>query len=234
MLAPTFRIASWNIRKAIGGDGWRDPGRVLDVIGALGADIVVLQEGDYRFRGRAPLFSTAEVRMRTGLIAVDLDHDEPGLGWHGNVLMVSPALRVDAVRRLTLRGLEPRGAVVADLVVADRPVQVAAAHLALLPWDRRRQAEAMVAAMDPSPDGAVIALGDFNGWGLLPGSLSPFREAMREVVCGPSYPARRPLAPLDRIFHRGLVSPTRSGVWREAPAPVASDHLPIWADMVLG
>jgi len=43
-----LRLASYNIHKALGTDGRRDPGRVLEVVNALGADVVALQEADRR------------------------------------------------------------------------------------------------------------------------------------------------------------------------------------------
>ena len=41
-----LRLASYNIQKAVGVDFRRDPGRILEVINGLGADIVALQEVD--------------------------------------------------------------------------------------------------------------------------------------------------------------------------------------------
>ena len=37
-----MKLASYNIRKAVGRDRRRDPGRVIEVINSLGADVVVL------------------------------------------------------------------------------------------------------------------------------------------------------------------------------------------------
>lgn len=230
----TFRVASYNIRKAIGGDWRRDPARILAVVRALGADIVAIQEGDYRFRGRAPLFEADEVLQRTGLTAIDLSAGLPGLGWHGNVLLVGPRLRVVSVTTRELPGLEPRGTVTVDVDLAGCPVRVVAAHLGLFPHHRRRQAELLMQPLDASEARPAVALGDFNAWGRLPRSLAPFRDAMTEVVCGPSYPARLPVAALDRIFHSAGLTMVARGVWREPPASVASDHLPIWADLKLG
>jgi len=46
------RVASYNIRKAIGLDGCRDPDRIADVLGEIDADVVVLQEADERLSSR--------------------------------------------------------------------------------------------------------------------------------------------------------------------------------------
>ena len=41
-----MRIASYNIRKAVGLDWRRDAIRILDVLEEINADVVVLQEAD--------------------------------------------------------------------------------------------------------------------------------------------------------------------------------------------
>src|SRR5215216_5814195 len=49
---PTITVASYNMRKAIGTDRRRRPGRVLEVINEIDADVIALQEADKRFGGR--------------------------------------------------------------------------------------------------------------------------------------------------------------------------------------
>ncbi len=48
----TLRLASYNIRKCLGLDLKRAPGRVMDVINGIDADIIVLQEADKRLGPR--------------------------------------------------------------------------------------------------------------------------------------------------------------------------------------
>jgi endonuclease/exonuclease/phosphatase family metal-dependent hydrolase len=47
----------------------------------------------------------------------------------------------------------------------------------------------------------------------------------------PSYPAAQPLGALDRIALGYGVEAADHGVHGERPAHIASDHLPIWADL---
>lgn len=49
----SLRVASYNIRKAIGTDRRRSPERVLEVLGELDADVIALQEADRRFGVRS-------------------------------------------------------------------------------------------------------------------------------------------------------------------------------------
>ena len=45
-----IRVASYNIRKAVGLDRRRDPERILAILNELGADVVALQEADRKLR----------------------------------------------------------------------------------------------------------------------------------------------------------------------------------------
>ncbi|MEC7962587.1 MAG: endonuclease, partial [Pseudomonadota bacterium] len=46
MMVQRFRLASYNLQKCVGLDLRRRPGRSLQVIDAISADLVVLQEAD--------------------------------------------------------------------------------------------------------------------------------------------------------------------------------------------
>ncbi|MCP3055642.1 endonuclease/exonuclease/phosphatase family protein [Aurantimonas marianensis] len=229
-----IRVASYNIRKAIGRDARRNPERILDLVASLDADIVALQEADYRFNQRRAIFDAVKIHERTGLRLAALDHDEPGLGWHGNVVLIGDRIDVRQTRCLELPGLEPRGAVLADLTAGDRPLRMIATHLGLLARYRYRQSQALLAAAELNAERATIIVGDFNGWGRTPNSLSLFEQEMSLTPTGPSYPSRRPLTALDRIYHNDRLALTDCAVLANGLARVASDHLPIWAEFEFG
>lgn len=224
-----LRVATYNIRKAIGRDAQRDPRRILSLVADFGADVVALQEADYRFKRRQALFDPLEVHAMTGLRPVPIEHDQNGLGWHGNVLLVAADIVVDETEAIELPGLEPRGAVRADLSLDGVRLRVVAAHLGLLASYRRRQAEALLAVADPVSDHATIVMGDFNGWGKARYSLKPFGAAMREAACGHTYPSGRPLTRLDRIYYAGPLMLEDCTVIRTGVSRIASDHLPVRA-----
>lgn len=227
--AAGFRVASYNVRKAIGRDARRDPERILDLVARLKADVVALQEADYRFMGRQAIFDPTGIVARTGLAPVDLPNGDPGLGWHGNVLLAGERVTVERTRTLDLPGLEPRGGVLSDLVIEGRPLRVVCAHLGLLASYRRRQSTEILAAAALSDERATLVMGDFNGWGRSPPSLKLFTSEMRLAPTGRSYPSRVPVTPLDRIYYDGPVRLEECGTLRNRDAGIASDHLPIWA-----
>jgi len=52
-----IKVASYNIRKAIGTDRRRSPDRIIEVLNEVGADLVALQEADRRFGKRTAVLS---------------------------------------------------------------------------------------------------------------------------------------------------------------------------------
>ena len=54
-------FASYNVHKGVGADRRRDPDRIVEVIGELGADVVALQEVDERFGSRRSVFDKREL-----------------------------------------------------------------------------------------------------------------------------------------------------------------------------
>ena len=66
------------------------------------------------------------------------------IGWHGNALLVKRHVGVIDVAAIDLPTLEPRGAVMAELLIGDRPVRVIGMHL-----DLSRPVAAAADARDP-------------------------------------------------------------------------------------
>ncbi len=226
-----LRVATWNIRKAVGLDRRRDPGRVLSVIARLGADIVALQEADLRLGPRRAALPRSQLEAETALRVVDLADNDVSLGSHGNALLVARGLEVRHAARIPLPGLEPRGAVIAEIEVPalGGSVHVVGTHLGLLRRWRRLQ---LATILEHLPDGAAdrtLILGDFNEWHAMRG-LEALESAFSVLSPGHSFHAARPVAALDRIAHGPGLRPLSAGVERQGPARVASDHLPVWAE----
>ena len=226
-----FRVVSYNIRKAIGLDYRRDPARVLGIVAELGGDIVALQEADRRFGTRKTALPHDLVAAETDLEPLDVAVRPGGIGWHGNAVLVRKGTSAIRVSRLSLPGLEPRGAVSADLMLAAGPLRVVALHLGLRSKDRRAQARHLAAHLDDLPEMPTILLGDFNEWSVSGRNLTALNPMLDLHQPGRSYPTQRPVAQLDRIAHSRDLQVKDSAVHRCAAAARASDHLPIWADI---
>jgi endonuclease/exonuclease/phosphatase family metal-dependent hydrolase len=229
-----FRVASYNIRKCVGLDRRRDPDRVLGVIAALEAEAVALQEADRRLGARPSTIERARIEAETGLVAVELSVNEISLGWHGNAILLHPDIRVDSILRLDLPGLEPRGAVMIKAERDGHAFRLVAVHLGLTRQYRRRQLNQIVKAMTSSePELPTVILGDFNEWRNDRG-LEPLEPGFKVHAPGLSFHAARPVASLDRIAVNARVKLRKAGVLRTETSRIASDHLPVWADLTFG
>lgn len=229
MTETVVRIASYNIRKARGLDNKRDPARVVQVINALGADIVALQEADRRLGQRKPAIPRHMIEAETDFALLELGGTAVSLGWHGNAVLVRKSVRVTGVAQLDFPGLEPRGAVQISLALG-AGLCVVATHLGLLRRDRRAQLRLLDRATMHS--GPTVIAGDFNEWSHRRG-LEPLAGRFRTYAPGRSFHARRPVAALDRFALSAELTMRRGGVEQGALARRASDHLPVWSDVAL-
>jgi len=252
---PTITVASYNMRKAIGTDRKRRPERVLHVLQEIDADVVALQEADKRMGGRGSavphelidehgLYKPVAFRVRHRRTLENLPGRKQAeklfkintrnLGWHGNALLVKPHVDVMDVAALELPMLEPRGAVMAELLIGDRPVRIIGMHLDLSGLWRRRQMRAILEAIAKRPQKMpTILMGDTNEWREAGGCLKELNGNYRIAPTGPSFHARRPVAALDRIIVGHELAIEAAGVHASSEARKASDHLPIWARVAL-
>lgn len=230
----TIRVASYNIRKAIGTDRRRVPERVLEVLGEVDADIIALQEADRRFGVRSAAIPPLLMDNQSGYRPVPLNVQTDSMGWHGNAILVRKAAEVAAHDVLHLPYLEPRGATMAEVTLNGASVRVFGMHLDLSGLWRRRQAAAVIHAAAQGEAMPTVLMGDLNEWSAGRGCLADFARHYRFAPCGRSFHARRPVARLDRIMHCGKLTLKDCGVHESAAARKASDHLPIWAEFAIG
>jgi endonuclease/exonuclease/phosphatase family metal-dependent hydrolase len=246
---PTITLASYNMRKAIGLDRRRDPQRILDVLHQIDADIVALQEADKRFGGRGAAVPHELIDTHGVYRPVHLGvrHKRPlekarrhaerllrvntrNIGWHGNAILVKPHIGVIDCAALELPTLEPRGAVMAELLIGDKPLRVIGMHLDLSGLWRRRQMRAILDAVAARPQKMpTILMGDTNEWRTVAGCLKELEPEFHVAPTGPSFHARHPVAALDRIIVHKDLNIEAAGVHMSPIARRASDHLPIWA-----
>lgn len=224
-----LRIASYNIRKCIGLDRKRRPGRTLDVINGLGADIVVLQEADRRLGDRPAALPPELIETGSDLRPVALGA-KGSLGWHGNAVLLGAHLGVTARENLTLPGFEPRGAVIVDCRLGGADLRVVGLHLGLIRRHRQAQLQVIRRALDALDPMPTVILGDFNEWSPK-GGFEPLNGDFSLHAPGLSFHAARPVAALDRIALSPGLALSDAGVVQEGLARRASDHLPVWADL---
>lgn len=227
----TLRVATYNVHACVGTDGRHDPDRVASVIADLDADVVALQEFTYP--------ASVALETRTPVVLTTLDRYECALGptrqnvthCFGNALLTRhPIVEIHRID-LSMERREPRGAIAATIDLGGATLHVLAAHLGLRVHERRFQVRQILNYLDSVHSTQFVVLGDFNDW--LPGRsvVHVLDERLGRLPRPRSFPAFRPLIPLDRIWVHPRESLTRIAAHATPAARRASDHLPVVADI---
>jgi endonuclease/exonuclease/phosphatase family metal-dependent hydrolase len=227
-----FRVATWNIHAAVGTDGRYVPGRVVDVLKEIDADIVALQEvasAEAHADFLGDLERATGFHLVAGLLRQRRGHD------FGNAILSRFAVLSVERLDLTVGGYEPRGALdVCVDVGAPTPLRVMATHLGLRPGERREQVRRILGVVERDSPHPTLLMGDLNEWYLWGRPLRWLHSHFREIPAAPpTFPARRPVFALDRIGVSPTGSVRRLARHSSTLARVASDHLPLVAEIAL-
>ncbi len=238
-----FQLITYNIHKGIGGvDRRYRPERIAETLSHYHPDIVLMQEVDdgvprSRFHRQVDWFGDAlELKHRAFQANVRLRR-----GHYGNAILSRFPLTDVHDIELTVPLKKRRRALAARCHLRfdhhERSLILFNFHLGLAGYERRAQArrllrnEMLVRSHHTTP---LILGGDLNDvWGTIgrrilePAGLKPASGLVH------TFPAVRPLRPLDRIFFRGDLQCHHCFRSRMRLAQAASDHLPLIADFEL-
>ena len=220
-----FRVATWNIHSAIGADGRHDPERTLAGVRALDAQVTALQEVDSRVNGRDGFldFQTDGAHATAASKTIVADNGE-----YGHMLLSRWPIERWRTHDLSVPGRERRSAIDAVLDTGGGRLRVISTHLGLFLRERRRQVAILAGLLEQDRALPTIVLGDFNEpTGRGPASRR-FAPRLARAGRWRTYPSRRPMLALDRIWYTRDLDLVASGVAAEARR--ASDHLPLVAE----
>ncbi len=225
-------VASYNVHGWVGADGRVDPDRSARVLAELDADVVGLQEVECSRRepDEPPLLDALAERL--GYRA--LRGPTLASGLYGNAVLLRCAPRRVSRIDLSVAGREPRGALDVELETGVEPVRVIVTHLGLRLWERRLQVQRLIRALGEDSGTATVLVGDMNEWVRGAGALRPLHRRLGRAPALRTFPARRPLLPLDRIWTHPRSRLAALHVHRTPLSRAASDHLPIRAEIDLG
>lgn len=214
------------------------PDRVAAVLRAVDADIVALQE----VIGPGPRGTSHIEDIGAAL----------GMGWvmastrrwrehqFGNAVLSRLPILHHAEHDLSWKTCEPRCLQRADVDVHGHRLHVYNVHLGTAILERRYQAQRLADIVsDRHVTGAKVVLGDFNEWmrGLTTILLS---RKLRSVDVRSylkrrrTYPGLFPILHLDHIYYFGRLEVLGLAMPRTRLTLMASDHLPLVADVRIG
>lgn len=232
------RIATYNVHRCRGMDRRIVPARIVDVLRDINADVIALQEvigAGLQGAGHAE-------EIGAGL----------GMGWvmnsvrtlrhhqFGNVVLSRFPIVHHSQCDLSWRTCEPRNCQRADLEIDGQLLHIYNVHLGTAVLERRYQAKRLVSFVhDRRVTGAKVLLGDFNEWmrGLATKTLSALFESVdisTHLKRRRTYPGLFPVLHLDHIYYDGPVKVLRVEMPRTRKSLMASDHLPLVANLRIG
>lgn len=231
--ASAIRVVTYNIHTCVGVDGRYDPGRIVAVLREIDADIACLQEvGARRGIGRHS-DQWAYLGEATGCRVILGTGIRQHRGRFGNAILTRFPIVAARSIDLTVVGHEPRGAIDADLLIADRVLRVIATHFGLRASERRLQANRLMNLLGETSTasrreaGAVLLMGDFNEWRGRSGAIRVFDRRLGPSAAERTFPSWMPVLALDRIYAEGPAVLDEVSVYRSPLARLASDHLPL-------
>lgn len=227
-------VATYNVHRYVGRDGVRDVARVARVIDSLDADIVALQEAEANRSTPGSDEVLVDVLAHlVGLTAISGPTMAHADGHYGNAILTRLPVRDVRMLDLTFRAREPRGAIDVDLEAFGTPLRVVATHLGLRPRERRHQVQRILETVADQREGVTVLLGDINEWLVSGRPLRWLHRRFGECHARRSFPARFPLFALDRIWVHPKKAVRRVLAQDTPDARMASDHLPVRAEITL-
>ena len=235
---PTLRIVTYNIHRCRGLDGRTRPDRITAVLRSLNADVIALQE----VVGSGPHGGGNAEAIGAAL----------GMGWvmaearqyrghqFGNAVLSRFPITHHIEHDISWKTCEPRRLQRVDIGVNDHTLHIYNVHLGTAILERRHQAQRLATiVLDRHVQGPKLVLGDFNEWmrGLATNLLSEklnsvdLRNYLRRRR---TYPGLFPVLHLDHIYYAGRVEIVGIELPRTRSSLVASDHLPLVADVRIG
>jgi endonuclease/exonuclease/phosphatase family metal-dependent hydrolase len=233
-----LRIATYNIHRSRGMDRRVIPARIVDVLRSIDADVIALQE----VVGAGPAGAGHAEEIGAGL----------GMGWvmtcvrmlrqhqFGNVILSRYPIVHHSQYDLSWRTCEARACQRADIDIGGRPLHIYNVHLGTAVLERRYQAGRLASFVhDRRVTGPKVILGDFNEWmkGLATKTLSSLFESVdisRHLRRRRTYPGLFPVVHLDHIYYEGRVEVHSVEMPRTRKTLMASDHLPLVANLRIG
>ncbi len=241
------RIMTYNVHSCIGMDGKLAPLRIARTIARYQPDIIALQELDVR-RDRTSLLDQADILARTLNMSC---HFHPALKYeeeeYGDAILTPLPCRLIKNGSLPTPPLRPdletRGAIWVEIEVQGEKLQLINTHLGLTLNERRLQITALLGnewSGNEQCRSCFVLCGDFN---TLP--YSPLYRRLvdrlhdvqgKNLIDTPrnTWFGRFPIGRIDYIFTSADIKVLSSRVPRTKLTCMASDHLPLIADIELG
>jgi len=236
---PSLRVVTYNVHKCRGVDRQVRPDRIVEVLRELRPDIVALQEVVSVERGSREEDQARFVAGELGFHFAFGENRRHKGGRYGNVVLTRFPIQRHQNYDISAGGRERRGCLRTDVRFDDDTLHVFNVHFGTRFFEQRKQARKLFdegIVVNEDLRGPRIVLGDFNEWmrGSVTSTMTPHLNKANVGVdyrnCR-TFPVRFPLFRLDHIYFDRKLRLKCFERHRSRTAMVASDHLPLVADL---
>ena len=244
----SIRIMTYNIHRSIGMDGKISPERIARVIGRHQPDIVALQEVDFRTLPSKAInqahIIAANLQMNIAYTPLPQKNSQSP---YGNAVLCHYPLRLIRAEIFPdfahHSGVRPGNALWCSIPLNDeRTLQFFNIHLSASRYQREKEAEILCGdewIRNQHYTGPVIVAGDFNAFNLSKPCRS-FRQILKDAQSGIEENQGfgqwlRKFFPgsIDHVFVNSNLELVRIKASKADIDQIASDHLPLVADMTI-
>lgn len=223
----TLKIVTYNIRGCRDDEGFADPSTIADTLRTLSADVIALQEVDFRLPRSQFVDQIATIADSLHMNYAYAPSLSLVIGTYGNALLSKlPILHAESLALPA--SWEPRSLLEVTLDWNGEPLHVYVTHLGVKESEHREQIESLLAYLQEKPYQSSILLGDFN---MQPDH--PLLGSLRTLYQDPVYDQQDNFVTLKgkhrgRQIDRILLSPDLHFLEAAAPSIGHSDHYPVW------
>ncbi len=241
----TLRVMTYNIHGCVGMDGRVSAERIAEVIDHYEPDVIALQESKsyptgHRYQNQAEEIAHILIQRFHFHLTPQVEQDD-----YGNAILSTLPMRLRKrghLPTLQNRNLEERGALWAEVTLHGQKLQFINTHLGLFSQERMLQAQHLLGKEWLSSDDfeePVILCGDFNAF---PWSAAYKKLAQRLYEAQENMAWHKPLGTLwgrypvsriDHVFCSVGIETLKIEVPRTQLTRLASDHLPIIAELTI-
>ncbi|MFP4087941.1 MAG: endonuclease/exonuclease/phosphatase family protein [Desulfobacteraceae bacterium] len=236
-------VMTYNAHSCVGTDGKIRPVRIARLIARLAPDMVAVQELDTRRRRTGGTDQAAIIGEELGMAHVFLPLVAGKRGHYGIAVFCKwpfETVKAQTFDIASSKGREPRGAVWIQTCLAGQTVHLVNTHLGLSRRERLAQIQILLGPKwlgglkNGSP---MILCGDFNAhprslvYGLVQRELKDVQTGCPGHAPQATFASYRPFMRIDHIFVSDAFTVEQVCVAKGGSALVASDHLPLKAEL---
>lgn len=227
-----IRFMSYNVHGFVDMHDQYSPEKTLAVLSDINADVIALQEVLTDDRdGLTLLKQFANNHSYKLIFGPTILHQH---GHHyGNAMLTKGKIKSTHLHDISVPGREPRSVLHINVFMHQEYWHILTTHLGLKNKERRYQIKRLQNIINTFEQSPIVLMGDINEWFPWTRNMRKLKRLFQQKNSPATFPSKWPLFSLDKIFILPAFRMDKLYTSRSNHARIASDHLPLIADIAL-